>query len=299
MRPLLVPAVVLAALLAPGLAAGDHVYSHRFVFEGRLVGSDGLPLPGREVTFFSEGDEFVEPCPGEPLRNVTDAWGDFSFCFHKHALRSSTVTGVEVGNVTVRKPMDTGFRRTVVLLQDEESPGVAPPGWNDAYRIAGRVWQQGATTLEGVPVYGTALAGAPVNVTVAAGNATTNHTLETDAYGDFDYTLRLPEGVAEDDVEVVVESMGRQSRFGLSGKFHRTTVGIQVAPPASFRGSDGGTLVEDGSAGQDPGAVVGARFQPADDAPPGAGTPRVPWLLVAGLVALAALALGLKARQKR
>lgn len=228
-RPAVLALLVAVLLAAPTLA--DHVYSHRFVMEGRLVGNDGLPLPGRVVTFFSEGRDFSRACGDEPQRAITDEWGDFRFCFHAHELEPSTVVGVSVGNVTVRKPMDTAFRRTVVALAEPNETGVAPPGWNETFRIAGRVWEYGTRELEGVQVFGRAVAHAPVNLTLHTPDGDQLMALGTDGYGDFDATIRLIEGVAAANVSVKIESLGFEVTHDLDGSHHRNTIGLRVAPP--------------------------------------------------------------------
>jgi hypothetical protein len=267
---------VLAALLLAPLALADHVYSHRFVFEGRVVDADGLPVPGRTLAFFAEGDDFLEPC-AEGLQPTTDAHGDFRFCYHKHDLKASATVGVRVDGVTVRKPMDTGFRRTVVLFHDPNATGAAPPGWNDTFRLAGRVWRTGPTTLEGVPVFGLALANVPVNVTLTTpdGGATSLQVV-TDGHGDFDATLRLVNGAGASNVTVEVEALGKTLPVRLDTTFHRNTVGFLLPREAPE------VVVASG----------GASGEMEDASAPGAGTPRVTGLLlgVVGCAALVALA---------
>lgn len=224
--------LLVALLLAAPLAGAEHTYAHRFVLEGRVVDANGLPVPDRDVTFFAEGDSFVEACP-EGHQATTDAQGDFRFCFHKHELSARTLVGARVDGVEVRKPMDTAFRRTLVILRDPNATGVAPPGWNETYRISGKVWRGGAITLEGVPVYGLAIAEAPVNITLrtAAGESVLNVT--TDARGDFDATLRLVNGATARDVRVEVESMGQGVPARLDAVSHRSTAGVFLPEDAS------------------------------------------------------------------
>lgn len=220
--------VVLALALVPALASADHVYSHRFVFEGRLVGGDGLPLPGRLVQFYSTGETFVRPCGASASTPVTDDWGDFRFCFHAHDLKTSTRTGVRVGNLTVVKPMDTGFRRTIVLMQEPNETGVAPEGWATTYRVAGKAWQPGPTLLEQVHVFGLAVTDLPVNLTVETASGTRTLQTVTDGFGDFDLRVEL---APEDDPEaavVTIEAMGRTLPVQLDPVTHRTTAPVYV-----------------------------------------------------------------------
>lgn len=270
----------MALLLAPTLAAADHVYSHRFVFEGRLVGRDGFPLPAAEVEFFAEGDAFEVPCEGghEP---ITDQWGDFRFCFHKHELKASTMVGVRVGNLTERKIMDTAFRRTIVLMRDYERDGVEPPDWATTYRVAGKVWQPGATTLEDVPVFGLAVPRVPVNVTLTTTTGASTHTVETDDFGDFDAVLRLLPDVSTENATVRVETRGQVVDAALSPVFHRNTIGVRVPASPEFRA-------------QTPDTTPDAGFQDA----PGTNAPRLSAAVLVGVVVLAVAALVLRARQR-
>lgn len=225
--PVLALLLVLPALLAPA-AAGDHVFSHRFVFEGRLLGSDDLPLPGRVVEFFARGDEFLQACADQPQQPVTDEWGDFRFCFHKHDLTTSTVVGVRVGNASVEKPIDTGFRRSIVTLREPNETGVAPEGWSTTYRVTGRAWSPGASTLEGVRVFGLAGADLPVNVTVETPGGETRFASSTDGFGDFD--IEVVTDADPRDVSVRLEALGSVQTAPLSASTHRTTVPIYLPP---------------------------------------------------------------------
>lgn len=221
---------LVALLLAVPLAGADHVYSHRFVFEGRLVGADGTPLANRTVEFFATGDTFAEPCR-EGSRPVTDENGDFSFCFHKHGLDARTEVGVRSGNATVVKPMDTAFRKSVVTLVEPNETGVAPEGWDAAHLVAGRVWRSGAQELEGVRVFGVTLARVPVNVTVTdgAGGRDTMQVV-TDGFGDFRAPIRLVGGVDPANVTVELEVLGLRQTRALDIFSHRLTVGFLLPP---------------------------------------------------------------------
>lgn len=267
----------LALLLLAPLVGADHVYSHRYVFEGRLVGANGLPIPGRTMEFFASGDDFLEPCEDAQLA-TTNEWGDFRFCFHKHALAPNVVVGVGTGNLSVRKPVDTAMRRTVVLLTDPEANGTAPAGWNETYRIAGRVWRAGPTTLEGVPVYGNTMNHVPVNVTLTMpdGNRT-DFAVLTDGYGDFDATLRLVNNATPDDVQVRAFALGQERAFRLDAQHHRNTVGFLLP---------------------DPSVGVAATMQEGPADAPGSAPPGSPALAALVLVA-AALTVGIQEWKKR
>jgi hypothetical protein len=223
-------AIALAALLmisSPALA--DHVYSHRFVLEGRLLGSDDLPLPGREVEFFSRGpDSLIVPCPHGPSSPVTDEWGDFRFCFHEHELHATTRAGIRVGNVTITKPMDTAFRRTVVIAGEPNETGIAPPGWSTTFRVAGKAWQPGTTVLESVQVYGIAVAALTVNLTIVTPHGQTVLQNVTDGYGDFDFVVRLTQDEELANVTAKIETLGRGQPVRLDPISHRVTVPLYV-----------------------------------------------------------------------
>ncbi|HUR69131.1 MAG TPA: hypothetical protein VM370_07775 [Candidatus Thermoplasmatota archaeon] len=254
-------------LLLP-VALGDHVYSHRFVFDGRLVGADGAPLPGRQIQFFSEGQDFLETCR-EGQRVVTDEFGDFHFCYHVHDLDPATRVGVRAGNASATRPIDIAMRRSFVLLREPNETGLVPPGWNESYRISGRAWRPGATTLEGVPVYGEAVAALPINLTIKVPGQEDSvfHTM-TDGYGDFDLVLETVANASA--LSLSLEAMGRGQPVQADAFFHRSYAPVYVAnaqPPAK--------------------APVAGAF----DAPPGSATPRASPLLAVALAVGIVLAL--------
>jgi len=223
---------VVAAILLAGLpvVGADHVYSHRYVFEGRVVGADGLPLAGEVVEFYAEGDDFLDACSDTTQQAVTDQWGDFRFCFHKHDLGSTTGVGVRVAGHDYPKPLDTAFRRSVVFIEIEERNGTAPPAWNTTYRFGGKVWQgTGPRSLEGVEVFGIARADMPVNVTVSVdGVEQEAFATVTDGYGDFD--VEIVTNASVDNVTVSFEAGGTDHLAQPSASHHRTTVGLFLPP---------------------------------------------------------------------
>lgn len=221
MRRAALLALLLALPLAP-TAGADHVYSHRYVFEGRLVGSDDLPIPGRAVEFFSRGADLLEPCGDGPNMAVTDQWGDFRFCFHAHNLTTDIVVGVRAGDAVVERPIDTAFRRTIVELRDEGSTGVAPEGWETTFRVAGRAWKPtGERLLEGVRVFGLAMAHEPIDVTVRTPEGNLTYRTRTDAYGDFDLVLERIDDPR--NTTVLLEAEGARQGMRLDLDTHRTT----------------------------------------------------------------------------
>jgi hypothetical protein len=165
-----VRSLLLAALVLLGpLAAADHVFSHRFVVEGRVIGANGLPVPGVLVDVSSVGERFVEPCQ-ELQRPVTDAWGDFRYCYHRHEVGPHGTVTVTAGNASESRPVDADLRRMVFYLQDAGASGVAPEGWARTFHVDGRVWERGLTRLDGVNVSGLAIDRTPVQVSTV--NAT-------------------------------------------------------------------------------------------------------------------------------
>jgi hypothetical protein len=280
-RPLALAVLVLLASVP--LSAGEHVYSHRIVFEGRLLGADGFPIPARPVEFFSEGQTFARACNDDSTRAITDEWGDFRFCFHAHDLTPSTRIGVRAGNASILKPVDTAFRRTIVELRDETTLGTQPAGWNETFRITGKVWQLGSTDLEGVDVYGLALPDVRVNLSLDTPEGTQTYDLTTDAFGDFDATLRLLPNVSAENVTVRAEAMGIESVEPLGARFHLNSIGLRVPPPRGFQ------------------AAVDTSFPGAEtttQAAPGTKAPEVSPVMLVGAAIAGVLVLALKKRKK-
>lgn len=231
--PRLLAAAFLLVLLAPA-AFADHVYSHRYVLGGRLVGSDGWPLPGRIMEFVSTGDDFLDTCR-EGQQIITDAFGDFEFCYHVHELQPSTRVGARHGNISSMVPVNLPFRKTTLLLREPNETGVAPPDWGASYRIAGRAWQPGPQRLEGVQVFGTAVVGLAVNLTVHGVNASPAvFRTTTDGFGDFDLVVRTDEDPA--NLSLTLEAQGRAQPVQMDTFFHRTDAPIYVSPAGAASG---------------------------------------------------------------
>lgn len=225
--PRLVAAAILLLLLVPASLA-DHVYSHRYVLGGRLVGSNGEPLPGRVMEFLSTGDDFLDTCR-EGQQIITDASGDFEFCYHVHDLQPSTRVGARHGNASAMAPVNLPFRKTTLLLREPNETGIAPQDWTTSYRIAGRAWQPGPQTLEGVQVFGTAVVALAVNLTVHGVNASPAvFRTTTDGFGDFDLVVQTDEDPA--NLSLTLEAHGRAQPVQLDTLFHRTDAPIYVSP---------------------------------------------------------------------
>lgn len=226
--PQLFALVVFVALFLVAPALADHVYSHRFVVEGRLVGIDGTPLPGRLMTLTSTEEDFLENCQ-DGQQHVTDESGDFKFCYHQHDLAPSAKVFVTYGNVTATRPVDVALRTITVFMREPNETGIAPQAWEDTYRISGRAWRPGPQRLEGIQVFGEAVAQLPINLTIRGPDATAAvfHTT-TDGYGDFDLVVET--GADGANLSLTLETMGRGQPVQLDGFFHRANAPIYVNP---------------------------------------------------------------------
>lgn len=263
---------ILVALLFLPVVAADHVYSHRYIIDGRLVGVDGLPLPGREIELMVEGDEFFTPCR-DWSHPITNENGDFEFCYHMHELQAGSRLTVSHGNASETRGVDVAFRRTNLVLREENESGVEPPTWKSTYRISGRVWRPGPIELEGVKVFGEAVVDLPVNLTIHADDGSLKVvTTHTNGYGDFDLELETVEDPS--NLSLTLEALGRGQPTQLSAFSHRTYATIYVPPNAPAQSGERSAQEPD----------EGSR-----PSPPGSATPRVnPVLGVAFVLALVA-----------
>lgn len=219
--PLLLALGLLASAFLTPSAAGEHTYSHRFVVEGRLIGANGLPLREAYVDLNVTGERFSQPC-AQGHRFLTDEWGDFSFCYHRHEFSANAAVRVTAGNATALRPIDAELRRMVFLLQDEERNGTAPADWGVTYVVEGRVWERGAQVVDGVRVRGVALDQAPVQVKlVRPGNAVSTFDVSTDGYGDYRATFRLVDEEVPDQVGLRVHAANATKEGPLDLLFHR------------------------------------------------------------------------------
>jgi hypothetical protein len=270
--------VALLALLVLPIASADHAYSHRFVLDGRLVGSDGLPLPGRTLEFFAQGEDFLEPCR-EGMSPITDEFGDFRFCYHKHDLKPATKVGVRYGNVSIERTVDVATRRVPTFLREPNETGIAPPNWSETYRISGRAWRPGPIVLEGVQVFGEAVIALPVNLTIHFADGSDQvFRSSTDGYGDYDLVVETPADPST--FSVAIEARGRTQPVQLDAFYHRSYAPVFVtladAPPTVPTG--------------------GGSEEPVEQ-PPGNTTPRVNPVLVVAVVLALVLAIVLSRRK--
>lgn len=243
--------VLLALLLLAPLAAADHVFSHRIVIEGRLIGGDGLPIPGRVVELDVTGERLNEPC-AEGHKQVTDEWGDFRFCYHRHEVAPEGVVRVASGNASGERPLDGDLRRMVFYLEDEAASGVEPRGWATTYFVDGRVWERRPTVLEGVPVSGITYPNMPVNITLLnvsdASGRGAYYDLETDGFGDYTAQIRFAQAVHAEVALFRASAEGFEGRVEAAAdtRFHRNTLDLAYPldgpPPGPPPGSASGPL---------------------------------------------------------
>lgn len=200
-------ALALAAVaFAPILenAAADHVYTHRYIIQGRVVDEEGRPVQGAVVNVELKGwfpaDEGVEgPCPQEQAGQrtgertfaaQTSPLGDYRFCIHAHQLIDAGSVVVTVGNQSAEEDKD--MRSRIHLVHFTVASGVGAVGdterFNSEAGIRGRLWRplSSGDRIEGIPAEGVAIARAPIHVTLVkpdgteeTGNGTTNN------YGEF------------------------------------------------------------------------------------------------------------------
>lgn len=239
-------ALVLALALVPTAVSDDHRFSDRYVVEGRVLGSDALPLAGRVVALVVENEELGPACPGGH-QEVTDAWGDYRFCFLHGQIRAGARMQLSAGNATTTVPLDVTFRRAYVPLRDADAPGSAPEGWNDTYRITGRVWRPAPVEVDGMRLIGVAVPDVLVNLTLAQPEGTNaSQQAMSDGYGDFGFVVRSQDAR---NASLRVELLGREQTMLLEPTTHRTHAPLLVplvslpggTPPATAAVDEPGT----------------------------------------------------------
>lgn len=224
---LLLPlALLLLGVLAP-TAGADHVYSHRYLIVGRVVDAQGHPVPN--VTVQPGLDETLQvegQCGNQPhteteawgvtiTRPVTNALGEFAFCYHVHVVPSNPaphaalrVEGVPASAQDIT--MDPDFRASYVVLRIPSIAG-GDAAFDRVATLAGRVWTpQAGAVLEGIPVNGLTVNQAPVNITFSHDGVNETIHARTNNYGDFAVRVNLTAPVRSGTVEI--ESMGQRFR---------------------------------------------------------------------------------------
>lgn len=222
--PMRAPIVGLIAitLLAGGLlpfvqqASADHVYSHRYIVQGRVVDEAGQPVSGAEVEVQLKNwlpqDESVEGVCAQDRQSQqfgaqvasqdrtlyvmrTNALGDYRVCIHVHSMinTGSVVVHVDQTNVEDNKNMNQRTSYVHVTVPDAEDAG-GQVGDTETFEqgvwVRGRLWQplEDRRPLEGIEVDGVALTDRRMNVTLQLGDGTElSQDAQTDSqYGEFD-----------------------------------------------------------------------------------------------------------------
>ncbi len=220
---------IVVALLAP-LTVADHVFSHRVIVVGRVVGSDGVPVAGAPVTLVWSGLDAPSRC-FDSRAEVTGAQGDFTICRHAHAMPENEVAAeVTVQGETYRVPFDKELRRSSVLLRLDAPAGSRDIGGERAFQrtvhVEGRLFALGAAEEEGVAVDGTPFLAREVDVRLVTetGIVITNRSARSNDYGDYSVDLEateLPVGA-----RIVARSGGLERSVDLDPFFRRADVDL-------------------------------------------------------------------------
>lgn len=198
------------------------MYSHRYLLSGRILDADGDPVVGVPIPYGFTGFSGNDLCDGVPQRGVTDAYGDFSYCFHLHDLDPGDQISFRVKAAEIRRDVNLLTRWTHENVKTKNATmGAEPPAdFHRAYALSGKVWQQTqAGDLDGVHVKGVAVAG--VNVSVRATDEPSNETVlgnaTTDEYGEYAVKLRFAKDVTYG--HVTITAMNRSLELPLDAFF--------------------------------------------------------------------------------
>lgn len=111
---------LLALLLAP-VAGADHVFSHRVYVVGRVIDSEGLPVPGQAVNVTLEGIRGGRCFDSRP--ETTSPTGDYEVCRHAHEIPAGTMATVRVAGAQRTVELDPDLRHASASLRiDGPSP---------------------------------------------------------------------------------------------------------------------------------------------------------------------------------
>lgn len=189
-------------------AQADHVYTHRYVVEGRVVTESGTPVAQENVEFILDGwlprDEQAEgPCRDQSSQRVaedtyvtrTDALGDFRFCIHAHQLIDAGQVVIRAGGVEEVREKHLDVRMNLVNLVVPD--GTGEEGNTERFAntavFKGRLWVplSGSDNIEGIPATGVAPVDKEVTVTLNLANGESlNQTVITTGYGEFAATFQ-------------------------------------------------------------------------------------------------------------
>lgn len=233
--PLLVALLGLATLLAP-LAASDHVFSHRLVVTGRVLGADGAPVAGAPINVTFDGVAVGGQCL-QREDGVTSETGDFTLCRHAHDLPGRDVVAhVRVQGETFDAVVDPVTRRVAMhLVLDEPSTSRDIGGerlFNRTVRVEGRLMLLGDVNVEGVDVNASPIFGREIDarivtangIVVVRGNDTTND--------QGDYAVVLETTQLPDDARVEVRYGDDLRNVTLDPRIRRADVDVLIDPRA-------------------------------------------------------------------
>lgn len=200
--------MLLATTVLLPMAEADHAYSHRYVIFGRLLDSEGNPVPGQTVQLgFRDVGNVEGRCATQPRtetdafgrtedRPVTNEFGEFMFCAHVHSLSRAipghAILNVVEANVTKEIELDVYRRMSYVPIElAEPHPNANKEALQRSYTVVGRLWREAsADHVEGIRVFGETVNNAPVNVTLEYDGKTVTANTTTNNYGDF--AVRVP-----------------------------------------------------------------------------------------------------------
>lgn len=197
------------AALTP-LAVADHAYSHRYIVYGRVIDAEDNPVRGLTVDLGYEAPFKAEgACGGQPgteteafgptqNQPVTNAVGEFMFCFHTHGLSRGTpgtgIIRIADAGVEERVTFDGFMRYSFVPIKLANAhPGANKTAADTLYTIMGRAWEatDSEIKVEGVGVWGNTLHNKPFTITTNfEGEDPQTFTGTTNNYGDF--AIRVP-----------------------------------------------------------------------------------------------------------
>lgn len=221
-------------VLVPTTGA-EHAFSHRVVVTGRVIDSEGRPVPGVDVEADFHGLDVGGACfDARPPR--TGPQGDFVVCRHAHEFSAPVPVTVRVAGEVVEARLDPALRRVDVEVQ---TMGPAPARditgerlFARTLRAEGRVTQLVAVAapVEGVLVPALPLGGSGVRVRLEAGDAVlgeANLTLNEQG----DYAIDLDVADVPEGAVLRVDAAGASWVRDVSLPWRRAFTHLVVAAP--------------------------------------------------------------------